>query len=178
MKATKKWSVDATHSKVQFSVKHMVIAQVTGEFKKYDLNINNMNGSLESAEVEFSINAGTVNTRMEDRDKHLKSPDFFDVEKFPKIYFKSTSIKKVDDETYKMMGDLTIKNVTKPVELTVTYGGQIVDPWGNLRAGYNIEGSINRFDYDLTWNNLIETGGAVVGKNVKISTDIELVTEK
>ena len=178
MEATKKWSVDATHSKVQFSVKHMVIAQVTGEFKKYDLNINNMNGSLESAEVEFSINAGTVNTRMEDRDKHLKSPDFFDVEKFPKIYFKSTSIKKVDDETYKMMGDLTIKKLTKPVELTVTYGGQIVDPWGNLRAGYNIEGSINRFDYDLTWNNLIETGGAVVGKNVKIITDIELVTEK
>jgi len=142
------------------------------------LNINNMNGSLESAEVEFSIDAGTVNTGMEDRDKHLKSPDFFDVEKFPKIYFKSTSIKKVDDETYKMMGDLTIKKLTKPVELTVTYGGQIVDPWGNLRAGYNIEGSINRFDYDLTWNNLIETGGAVVGKNVKIITDIELVTEK
>jgi len=178
METTKKWSVDTTHSKVQFSVKHMVIAQVTGEFQKYDLNINKMNGSFESAEVEFSIDTDTINTGIEDRDKHLKSADFFDVGKFRKIYFKSTSIKKVDDETYKMTGDLTIKNVSKPIELTVSFGGQIVDPWGNIRAGYNIEGTINRFDYDLTWNNLIETGGAVVGKKVKINTDIEIVTPK
>ncbi len=178
METTKKWSVDTTHSKVQFSVKHMVIAQVTGEFSKYDLSINKMNGDFESAEVELTIDTATVNTGIEDRDKHLKSSDFFDVEKFPKMYFKSTDIKKIDDETYKMTGNLTIKNVTKPVELTVTYGGQIVDPWGNIRAGYNIEGTINRFDYDLTWNNLIETGGAVVGKNVKISSDIEIITAK
>lgn len=178
METTKKWSVDTTHSKVQFSVKHMVIAQVTGEFNKYDLSINKMNGDFESAEVELTIDTSTVNTGIEDRDKHLKSSDFFDVEKFPKMYFKSTDIKKIDDETYKMTGNLTIKNVTKPVELTVTYGGQIVDPWGNIRAGYNIEGTINRFDYDLIWNNLIETGGAVVGKNVKISSDIEIITAK
>ncbi len=178
METTKKWSVDAAHSKVQFSVKHMVIAKVTGEFTKYDLRIDRMNGDFESAVVEFNIDAKTINTGIEDRDKHLKSADFFDAEKYPVINFKSTEIKKIDDETYKMTGNLTIKNVTKPIVLTVTYGGQIVDPWGNIRAGYNIEGNINRFDYDLTWNNLIETGGAVVGKNVKINTDIEIVAPK
>jgi polyisoprenoid-binding protein YceI len=178
MKTTKKWSVDPMHTKIQFSVKHMVIAQVTGEFKKYDLNISKMNGDIETAQVEFSIDASTVDTGIGDRDKHLKSPDFFDVEKYPEIHFQSTSIKKTDDETYKMNGNLTIKDVTKPIELKVTYGGQIVDPWGNIRSGYNIEGTINRFDFNLTWNNMIETGGAVVGKNVKINSDIEIVTPK
>lgn len=175
MEDVKRWSIDPAHSKVQFSVKHMVISKVTGEFNKYDFKVDNMNGSLESAVIEFDIDASTINTGISDRDKHLKSGDFFDVEKYPKIHFKSSEIKKVGEEDYKMKGNLTIKDVTKPIEFDVTYGGQVVDPWGNIRAGYNVEGTIDRFDYNLTWNNLIETGGAVVGKTVKINSDIEIV---
>lgn len=175
MEDVKRWSIDPAHSKVQFSVKHMVISKVTGEFKKYDFRVENMNGTIESARIEFDIDPSTIDTGIGDRDTHLKSPDFFDVEKFPKIHFKSSEIKKSGEDEYTMKGDLTIKDVTKPVELKVTFGGQVVDPWGNIRAGYTVEGAIDRFDFNLTWNNLIETGGAVVGKTVKISSDIEIV---
>ena len=175
MKDVLNWSIDPAHSKVQFSVKHMVISTVTGEFKKYDFRLNKMEDSLESAELEFDIDPSTIDTGIGDRDNHLKSADFFDVEKYPKINFRSTEITKMGEEDYKMKGDLTIKDVTKPIEFDVTFGGQITDPWGNIRAGYSVTGTLNRFDYNLTWNNLIESGGAVVGKNVKINCEIEIV---
>ncbi len=178
MNNTNNWTIDPAHSKVQFSVRHMVISEVTGEFKSFRMNLENANDKLESGRIEFTIDASTIDTGIADRDNHLKSADFFDVEKFPEIKFRSTEIKKVDDENYKMIGALTIKDVTKPVELDVNFGGQVSDPWGNLRAGYKIQGSLNRFDYNLNWNNLIEAGGAVVGKTVKINSDIEIVKPK
>ena len=178
MEKLNNWSVDTVHSKVNFSVRHMVIAEVTGHFNAYELKSENLNGNLENSSLEFSIDTSSIETGISDRDNHLKSADFFDAEKFPHIKFKSTEIKKIDDESFKVKGDLTIKDVTKPVELAVNYGGQIVDPWGNLRAGYNVTGNINRFDFNLNWNNLIEAGGAIVGKNVKINIDIEIFKPK
>lgn len=169
------WVVDEAHSKVQFSVRHMVISEVTGLFRNFDLKLYTNNNDFEQADIKFVIEAASLDTGIADRDNHLRSDDFFGVEKFGNIAFKSRSIKKVDDEKYKLTGDLTIRDVTREIELDVNYGGQVVDPWGNTRAGFKVQGSINRFDYNLKWNNLIETGGAVVGKTVNITCDIEVV---
>lgn len=169
------WVVDEAHSRVQFSVRHMVISEVTGLFRNFDLKLYTNNNDFEQADIEFVIEAASLDTGIADRDNHLRSDDFFGVEKFGNIAFKSRSIKKVDDEKYKLTGDLTIRDVTREIELDVNYGGQVVDPWGNTRAGFKVQGSINRFDYNLKWNNLIETGGAVVGKTVNITCDIEVV---
>lgn len=169
------WVVDEAHSRVQFSVRHMVISEVTGLFRNFDLKLYTNNNGFEQADIEFVIEAASLDTGIADRDNHLRSDDFFGVEKFGNIAFKSRSIKKVDDEKYKLTGDLTIRDVTREIELDVNYGGQVVDPWGNTRAGFKVQGSINRFDYNLKWNNLIETGGAVVGKTVNITCDIEVV---
>ncbi|MEJ2616016.1 MAG: YceI family protein [Ignavibacteriaceae bacterium] len=169
------WKIDEVHSKIRFSVKHMVIAEVEGQFNKFDFNLINEEEDFSSSQVELTIDANSIDTRNNDRDNHLRSSDFFNVENFPTIKFKSTLVKKINDEKYKMLGNLTIKDNTNPIELDVTYGGQIRDPWGNTRAGFNVKGSLNRFDYGLKWNNLIETGGAVVGKNININCDIEVV---
>ncbi len=169
------WKIDEIHSKIRFSARHMVIAEVEGQFNKFDFNLNNYEDDFSTSQVELTIETNSIDTRNNDRDNHLRSTDFFDVEKFPTIKFKSTSITKISDEKYKLLGDLTIKENAKPIELDVTYGGQIKDPWGNIRAGFNVRGKLNRFNYGLKWNNLIETGGAVVGKNININCDIEVV---
>lgn len=168
------WTVDKTHTKIQFSVRHMVIAEVVGQFKSYELKIRNGKEDISDSKIELTIDTKSIDSGVPDRDNHLRSADFFDVEKYPLITFESKSFVKVDDEKYSLKGDLTIKNITREVELDVAYGGQIVDPWGKLRTGFKIAGSINRFDYDLKWNILIETGGAVVGKNVNFICDVEL----
>ncbi|MFO7447834.1 MAG: YceI family protein [Ignavibacteriaceae bacterium] len=172
---TQTWSVDKAHSKMVFAARHMVISEVQGQFDSYDIRISQTGDKVEDKNIEVEIDVNSINTGNPDRDNHLKSTDFFESEKYPKIIFKSKSIKKIDDENYKLTGDFTIKNITKELELDVSYGGQIADPWGNNRAGFAVRGSINRFDFDLKWNNLIETGGAVVGKTIKLICDIELV---
>ncbi len=176
--ATQTWVMDPSHSKVQFSVKHMVISEVVGQFKKCELNINNVNEDFTDSEIELIVETPSIDTGVQDRDNHLRSADFFDSAAYPNMTFKSNSFKKVDDEKFKLLGNLTIKNVTKPVELDVIYNGQITDPFsGKKRAGFRITGSLNRFDYGLKWNMLIETGGAVVGKTININCDVELVKE-
>ena len=176
--ASQSWKIDEVHSKIRFSARHMVIAEVEGQFSKFDFNLNNDGDDFSTSQVELTIDANSVDTRNNDRDNHLRSADFFDAEKFPTIKFKSTSVKKINDEKYKLLGDLTIKENTRQIELDVTYGGQIKDPWGNTRAGFNVKGTLNRFDYGLKWNNLIETGGAVVGKYININCDIEVIKVK
>ncbi len=171
------WAVDNSHSKIQFSARHMIIAEVTGHFNKFDIKASS-GESFEDTNIEVEIDAGSVDTGIQDRDKHLKSPDFFDVEKYQKITFKSREFNKISDEKYKLIGDLKIRGISKPIELDVTYGGQINDPWGNVRAGFRISGSVNRFDYDLKWNALMETGGAVVGKTINFTCDVEMVKTK
>jgi polyisoprenoid-binding protein YceI len=167
------WNLDKTHSKLQFSARHMIIAEVAGHFNNFDVTIKADDDFLES-EAEVTIDVKSIDTGITDRDNHLKSPDFFDVENYPQITFKSKKVEKVDDETFKLYGDFTIRNITRPLVLDVTYGGTIKDPWGFTRAGFKIQGKINRFDYDLKWNAFMETGGAVVGKNINITCDIEL----
>lgn len=174
----KTWTLDSMHSSVHFAVRHMVISETKGDFKNYKLNVSTNGLDFENAKVELEIDVKSISTGMPDRDKHLLSLDFFDAEKFSSIKFISDSFRKLNDEEYILKGNITIKDVTKPMELKVNYGGQVIDPWGNLRAGFTIEGSINRFDFGLTWNSLMETGSAVVGKIVKISSGIEMITSK
>ena len=170
-----KWGIDATHSEVQFKVKHLVIATVTGSFKKF-------NGSVESesetdfdgATVEFSIDTNSIDTNQPDRDNHLRSPDFFNAAEFPTIDF-SGQMKKVGENLYKLTGPLTVRGTTRDVELNVEHGGTVKDPWGNTKAGFELSGKINRKDFGLLWNAVTETGGVVVADEVKIHLNIELI---
>ncbi|WP_077214385.1 YceI family protein [Bacillus dakarensis] len=168
-----KWAVDTVHSSVDFSVKHMMIANVKGTFKNFDAAIEADPTDLTSAVIEFSIETASVDTRNEDRDNHLRSADFFDAENYPKMTFKSTSIAKTDDGEYDVTGDFTIRDVTKPQTFKVTYEGSGKDPWGNEKVGFGVEGVINRSEYGLTWNAALETGGVLVGDKVKISLDVQ-----
>ena len=168
------WKVDTTHSKMGFSARHMVISEVEGQFRDFDINVE-AGENFEDSEVTVSIKTASVDTGNNDRDNHLKSPDFFDAENHPEMKFKSSSFEKVNDEEFTLKGDLTIRGISKPIELDVTFGGKVKDPWGNERVGFQVEGKVNRFDYDLKWNALMETGGAVVGKIIKLICHVELI---
>ena len=177
-KQAKTWTLDPIHSGIHFSVRHMVISESRGDFKNYKLNVLTDGFDFEDAKIELEIEVKSISMGMPDRDKHLLSAEFFDADKFPFIKFVSSSFEKISEEDYLLKGNMTIKETTKPVELKVNYGGQVIDPWGNIRVGFSIEGSVNRFDFGLNWNSLIQTGGAVVGKTVRISSNIEMVTSK
>jgi polyisoprenoid-binding protein YceI len=172
--AQTKWTVDKAHSKVQFSVTHLVISEVNGSFKSFDGDIEASKSDFSDAKINFTVNVASINTDNDARDKHLKSDDFFNAEKFPLITFKGKSLKKIDDKNYKLTGDFTIRDVTKEITLDVVYNGTVKDPWGNIKAGFKILGEVNRFDYNLKWNALMEAGGAVAGKMVKLVIDLEL----
>lgn len=169
-----KWTVDKSHSKVEFSVTHLVISEVTGSFKNFDVNVEAPGNDFSDAQIDFTADVNSIFTDNDQRDTHLKSDDFFNAEKYPKMTFKGTSMKKVGKNKYKLTGDLTIRSTTKKIVLDVVYNGTVKDPWGNTKAGFKISGKLNRFDYGLKWNSLIETGGAVVGKEVTITINLEL----
>jgi len=172
------WTVDNVHSTVKFAVSHLVISEVEGNFKLYSGLVQSTTSDFSNATVEFEVDVNSINTENEMRDKHLKSDDFFNAEKFPKMTFKSTSWKKVGEQNYILEGDLTIRDVTKRVAFNATYGGTIKDPWGNTKAGFKATSTINRFDYGLKWNTLTEAGGATVGKDVSITINLELTQKK
>jgi polyisoprenoid-binding protein YceI len=174
MFAQTKWAIDNAHSSVSFTVTHMVISEITGSFKKYSADITASKPDFTDAVIDFTIEVNSINTDNENRDKHLKSPDFFDAEKFPTMNFKSTSLKKISGNKYTLGGNLTIKGVTKPVTFEVTYGGTAKDGQGNTKAGFKANATIDRFDYGLKWNALTEAGGAMVGKDVAIDIKLEL----
>ena len=178
LNAQTKWTVDKAHSKVQFTVTHLIISEVTGQFKSFDGNIESSKDDFTDAKVDFTMDVNSISTDNDARDKHLKSDDFFNAEKFPKITFKGKSFKKVDVKNYKLVGDFTIRDITKEITLDVIYNGSIKDPWGNTKAGFKVKGEINRFDYNLKWNSLMEAGGAVVGKTVAMVIDLELQKSK
>ena len=169
-----KWAIDPTHSKVAFKVKHLMISNVLGNFKEFEGQVSTDGDDFSTAEINFSLNTASIDTEMADRDAHLKSPDFFDAGKYPKITFSGKGMKDLGDEMFELTGDLTIKDVTKSVTLTVEYGGIMSDPWGNVKAGFSLSGKINRKDFGLNWNAALEAGGVLVGEEVKISGDIEL----
>lgn len=168
------WVCDPSHSNMLFTVDHLVVSEVQGYFKIFDGKMTASKADLSDAQIEFNIDVASINTDNNQRDNHLKSDDFFNAEKFPKMTFKSKSMKKVGDKKYKLTGILTIRDISKEITFDVSYGGEIKDPWGNVKSGFKAETTINRFDYNLKWNTLTEMGGAVVGKEVRIRCNIEL----
>jgi polyisoprenoid-binding protein YceI len=168
-----KWAIDPTHTEVQFKVKHLVIATVTGFFKKFSGSIESEREDFDGAVATFSLDANSIDTNQADRDGHLKSADFFAADQYPTIDFTGT-LKKVSGSDYTLDGALTMRGVTQAVVLDVEFGGTMVDPWGNTKAGFEINGKINRKDFGLNWNALTEAGGMVVSEDVKIHINAEL----
>ncbi|WP_008336725.1 YceI family protein [Alicyclobacillus acidocaldarius] len=167
------WNVDPSHSTIGFSVKHMMFTTVRGHFKKFSATVVADPEDLTTAEIDFTVDVASIDTRDENRDNHLRGADFFDVEKYPHMTFKATKIVKTGPNTYDMTGDLTIRDVTKPVTFHVTYEGMGKNPWGQEVAGFTAQAKINRKDFGLTWNAALETGGVLVSDEVKIELEIE-----
>ena len=171
------WAIDPTHSEVGFKVKHMMFTNVSGKFNLIDAEIVNEEEKFETSAITFSAEVNSINTGNDDRDNHLRSADFFDVEKFGKLTFKSTGVTKVNEGEYKISGDLTIKEVTKNITLDAEYSGQMKDPWGNTKIGLSLNGKINRKDFGLTWNAALETGGVLVGEDIKLNAEVQFVKQ-
>lgn len=176
--AQTKWSFDKSHSEIGFSVSHMVISDVEGQFHDYEGTVETNGDNWENAKVNFTINVASIDTDNEDRDKHLRSDDFFNAEKYPHITFVSKSMKKVGENKYELTGDFTMLDVTKEVTLNVTHRGTVTDPWGNTRAGFKIEGSVDRMDYGIKWDKTLDTGGLVAGNEVTFKINVELIKQK
>ena len=172
---TTNWNFDLAHSSVNFHVRHLMVSKVHGRFSLWSGTLEIDNDDITRSRVDVVIDAASVDTREDKRDAHLRSPDFFDVEKFPKLTFKSTRVEKRGDEELAITGDLTLHGVTKSVTLAVELGGQAKDPWGGIRTGFSAKTSINRKDFGLGWNALLETGGVLVGEKIEISLEIEAV---
>jgi polyisoprenoid-binding protein YceI len=167
------WKVDRSHSVVKFVVTHNVVSEVEGTFKVFDGTIKTSKEDFTDAQIDFTISVESINTNNEGRDRHLKADDMFDVAKFPNATFKSTSFKHLGGNKYELKGNLTIKDVTKPVTWEVTYGGSIQGARGK-KAGFKAKTTIDRFDYNIKWNRVIEAGGLVVGKEVEVEVKLEL----
>ena len=175
--ATTKWSIDPTHSEIGFKVKHMMFTNVSGKFLTYDATITTEGDDFENAAIEFSGDIASIDTANADRDGHLKSTDFFDAENHPKLTFKASSFKKINDEKYEITGDLNIRGVAKTVTFPVEFSGILTDPWGNTKVGLSIEGKINRKDWGLNWNSALETGGVLVGEEVKLNIELQFAKQ-
>ncbi|MEZ4774139.1 MAG: YceI family protein [Bacteroidia bacterium] len=176
--AQKTWNADASHSNINFTVTHMVISEVDGSFKEFNATAVTKGEGFENAEISFTAKTASINTANDQRDEHLRSVDFFDAATYPEITFKSKSFTKAADGKYTLVGDLSMHGITKEVTLNVVNKGTVKDPWGNERSGFKLSGTINRFDYGLKWNMALEAGGLVVGEEIQINCNIELVAAK
>lgn len=174
--ATTKWALDPSHSEIHFKVKHLMITTVTGSFKSFTASAETESDDFSNASISFSAATASIDTGSEQRDGHVKSADFFDVENYPALTFVSTNYQKTGDD-YTLTGNLTIKDVTNEVTLAVDFGGVAKDPWGNIKAGFTLSGKINRKDFGLTWNAATETGGVLLSEEVKILAEIQLVKQ-
>lgn len=172
---TKLWKIDPSHSEVQFKIKHLVISTVTGNFTDFSGSLKSNNGTFEDAEASFEADINSISTNDEDRDAHLKSDDFFNAEEYPKLTFEATDFEKTGDDEYKVTGDMTIRDTTKKVTLDAVHGGTVEDPYGNTKAGFEVTGSINRKEFGLTWSAVTEAGNVVVGDEVKLQLNLQLV---
>lgn len=170
-----KWNMDPAHSEVTFKVKHMMITNVTGTFDIFEGTVEKTEESFENANIQFSADIASISTRNEQRDGHLKSEDFFNAAEFPKLSFVSSSFKRVNGNSFELIGDLSLKAVSKSVKLNVEHTGVVVDPYGQTKAGFEIEGVINRSDFGLTWNAVTEAGGVVVSDEVKLQINAQFV---
>ena len=174
---TTKWTLDPGHSEIGFKVKHMMITNVSGSFGKFDAQVETTGDDFSTAVIEFTADIDSITTSNKDRDVHLKSADFFDAANHAQLKFVSTKVEKVDDDEYVVHGNLTLRDVTKPIKLKAELGGIGKDPWGNQKAGFTVTGTINRTDYNLKWNAALETGGVLVGEEVKIFAEIQLIKQ-
>lgn len=170
---TTKWTIDAAHSQVQFKVKHLMISTVTGSFNDFESTVETTGDDFTNAKVEFIAKVASVTTGNEQRDGHLHSDDFFNEGQYPEIKFAGTKLTKKDEENWELEGDLTIRDITRKVKLAVEFGGIMVDPWGNTKAGFTVSGKISRKEFGLMWNAVTEAGGVVVSDDVKIHAEVQ-----
>lgn len=174
---TATWQIDPAHAHVEFAVKHLMISTVKGRFADLEGIVTVQDGDAATAQIDVSIAAESIDTRVDKRDEHLRSVDFLDAQRFPSLRFRSTEVERVGDDELRVKGDLTIRGVTRQVVLRVEEQGRVRDPWGGERAGFTAATRINRKDFGLTWNQTLETGGVLVGDEVRVSIDAELVLQ-
>ncbi len=175
--AAERWEIDSGHSGIHFSVRHMVLARVRGKFTRWSGTVLAQDGDESRASVDVVIDASSIDTGVADRDAHLKSPDFLDVARYPEITFKADRSERLSADRLRVSGLLTIHGVARPVVLEVEYAGRMKDPWGHERAGFTARASIDRKDFGLTWNQLLEAGGVMVGDRVDIEIEVEAVKQ-
>lgn len=175
--STTKWAIDPTHSEIGFKVKHMMFTNVSGKFTQFDASIETDGDDFTNAKIHFTGQVESIDTGNKDRDGHLRSADFFDAAQFPEIKFEATSFTKKDEGQYQLVGDLTLHGTTKSVSLEAEYSGQMKDPWGNTKAGFTLNGKINRKDWGLNWNSALETGGVLVGEEVKLAIELQFIKQ-
>ena len=171
------WAIDNAHSEILFKVRHMMMSNVTGYFNTFEGSLHTVNEDFTDAKINFSAEIDSISTNNEQRDEHLKSDDFFNAASYPKMTFESTSFTKIGDDSYKLVGDLTIRDVTKSVELDVIYNGTAVDPYGQTKAGFEINGKISRKEFGLKWNALTEAGSVVVSDEVRLNLNVQLIKQ-
>lgn len=175
--ATTTWVIDPMHSEIQFKVKHLMVSTVTGLFNKYDAKLEMAGDDFEDARITFQADVDSITTGNEQRDGHLKSADFFDAANFPQITFESTGMKKTGDDTYELHGNLTMRGVTKPVTLKAEYGGQMVDFYGQTKAGFELTGVVKRKEFGLSWDAVTEAGGVVVSDDVRLVLNVQVTKQ-
>ena len=175
--ATSKWALDTAHSEIGFKIKHLMITTVSGKFDKFEASVDTDGDDFSTARINFSAEVGSVNTNNEQRDGHLKGAEFFDSAKYPALTFNHGQLQPLKENKYTLQGDLSLHGVTKPVTLDVEFEGIAKDPWGNTKAGFTITGKVNRKDWGLNWNGPLETGGVLLGEEVKIEVQAQLTRQ-
>jgi polyisoprenoid-binding protein YceI len=174
MKNKTTWVIDAAHSEMLFKIKHLVISSITGSFRKFEGNVMSEEADFNNAKFLLRIDVKSIDTNQSQRDEHLQRSDFFEADTYPKITFESTSFLKVNNNDYKMIGNLTLKGVTKPIELNVEYGGFENDGHGNVKHGFEITGIVNRKEFGMSWNKITDKGGLGLGEDVKLIANIQI----
>jgi polyisoprenoid-binding protein YceI len=170
-----KWALDNAHSEIQFKVRHLMVSWANGSFKDFKAEVESNGDDFTSAKVRFTADVNSINTNNEQRDAHLKNGDFFDAENHPQIKFESERLEKIDEEAYKLYGNLTMRGTTKKIVLNVEFGGIMQDPWGQTRTGFTLTGKINRKDFGISFGGVTETGGVLLGDDVHINANVEFV---
>ena len=172
---TQKWQFDPLHSELRFKIRHLMISNVSGSFKQFNVDMETLGEDITSAKIRVMADIESINTGNEQRDAHLRNGDFFDATTHPQLEFNSTSIEQTDDENYILNGDLTMKGVTRPAKLALEYSGLTKDPWGNQRAGFVVTGKINRSEWGISFNNVLETGGVALSDEVRITAEVQMI---
>lgn len=169
------WIIDQDHTTIRFFAKHLIISKIIGIFKSFEGKVTSVGNDFSTAEIEFKAEVKSLDTGKKERDTHLLSDDFFKASKYPHIHFISTSVRRISSKEFEVEGDITIKDVKKSISMNVHLGGITIDPSGQERAGFSMSAWVNRFDFGLNWNNVMETGGAIVGEKIDIECDVEVV---